>query len=227
MKIKVRFFILTALILFAFGCKKENSLSESSNKLEANSKIIFYFRGTINGTYTDWTVPDYKNGDNLNFRFNSGSGVDTLGGDCVNTFCKYMIEDVVIFQNNGAGATKNYIAAGFNISSKTGDRNEIINQFSIGQKTFGKPRFKITDPVNDGAYVYYIDDNGKEWCTHFGPGIQTNSIFKSEQLLNQPFGEISCLNIWKATFSCKLYDRMGNSISLDNCEFFTPVLVTR
>lgn len=216
------------IILFTTSCKKETSSTITSNTevtVEKNSKITFYFRGTISGIYKDWTVADYKNGNNLSYRFNSASAVDTLGGDCVNTFCKYMIEDVVIFQNNGAGATKNYIAAGFNISSKTGDRNDIINQFSVGQKNFGKPRFSILDPVKDGVYVYYIDENGKVWCSHFGSGNQNTSIFKSEQLLQQPFSEISCRNIWRATFSCTLYDRNGNSIKLDNCEFFTPVIV--
>lgn len=225
---KARLLAIIAVIVFAISCKKETeSLVATNTKvdIEDNSKITFYFRGTVNGIYKDWTVADYKNGDNLPYRFNSASGADTLGSDCVNTFCKYMIEDVVIFQNNGAGATRNYIAAGFNISSKTGDRNDIINQFSVGQKTFGKPRFNISDPVKDGVYVYYIDDNGKEWCSHFGSGNQAASIFKSEQFLPQPFSIISCKNIWRATFSCILYDRNGGSIKLDNCEIFTPSIV--
>jgi hypothetical protein len=228
MKSKARLLIILAAIILALSCKKETTYpmtTDSKVNIEDNSKITFYFRGTINGIYKDWTVVDYKNGNDLAYRFNSASGVDTLGSDCVNTFCKYMIEDVVIFQNNSTGVPRNYIAAGFNISSKTGDRNDIINQFSVGQKLFGKPRFNILDPVKDGVYVYYIDENGKEWCSHLGSGNQTNSIFKSEQLLPQPFPSISCKYIWRATFSCTLYDRNGNSIKLENCEFFTPVIV--
>jgi phage pi2 protein 07 len=228
MQNRIRLLGFPLVILFALSCKKEaTSTMPESIKVEVhkNSKISFYFRGTIDGKLKDWTVADYKNGDNLSYRFNSASGIDTLGSDCVNTFCKYMIEDVVIFQNNVAGPTKNYIAAGFSIGSKTGNRNDIINQFAIGQKTFGKPRFHISDPVKDGVYVYYIDENGKEWSSHFGSGNQTTSIFKSEQFLPQTFTEISCRNIWRATFSCTLYDRNSNSIRLDNCEFFTPVIV--
>lgn len=223
MKNKQTILGLTFIILFTLSCKKETTSSKSN--IDDNSKSIFYFRGTINGINKDWTVTDYKNGNDLPYRYNSASGVDALGTDCEATLCKYMIEDVVIFQNNGTGATKNYIAAGFNISSKTGDRSEIINQFNLGQKTFGKPRTTILDQVKDGVYVYYIDDNGKEWCSHFGSGNQTNSVFNSVELLPQTLPEISCRKIWRATFSCTLYDRNGNSIKLDNCEFYTPVLV--
>ncbi|MFB9052119.1 hypothetical protein ACFFVB_03415 [Formosa undariae] len=220
MKNMTRLFGITLIILFALSCEEETTFIEPSES-------IFYFRGTINGVYKDWTVTDHKNGDNLDYRFNSASGVDSLGSDCENTFCKYMFEDVDIFENNGAGTTKNYIAAGFYISSKTGDRNEIINQFSVGQKDFGKPRSSITDPVKDGVYVYYIDENGKVWCSHYGSGFQTNSSFKSEEFLKQPYTEISCENIWRATFSCILYDGNGSSIKLDNCELYTPVIVIK
>ena len=225
MKNKKTILWLTLITLFTLSCKKETT--SVKNSINENPTTIFYFRGTINGVVQDWTVADYKNGDNLPYRYNSASAVDTLGSDCENTFCKYMIEDVAIFQNNGAGATKNYIAAGFNISSKTGDRSEIISQFTVGPKAFGKPRTTILDPVKDGIYVYYIDENGKEWCSHFGSGNQTNSVFNSIELLPQTFAEISCKKIWRVTFSCTLYDRNGNSIKLDNCEFLTPVLVNK
>ncbi|MBL0154222.1 MAG: hypothetical protein IPP93_12315 [Chitinophagaceae bacterium] len=219
---------LIVIILFAVSCNKDTDAISTVNTKETVSEtptIQFYFRGTINGNYKDWTVTDIKNGENLVYRFNSASGVDTLSSDCVNTVCKYMLEDVVIFQNNGLNPMKNYIAAGFNISSKTGDRNEIISQFAVGPKTFGKPRMKITDPVKDGIYVFYIDENGKPWCSHWGSGNQANSVFKSEQLLPQPFHEISCRKIWKATVTCMLYDQEGNSLKVENGEFFTPVIV--
>ncbi|MFT3682341.1 MAG: hypothetical protein QM791_18950 [Ferruginibacter sp.] len=217
MKNNIRLLGITVIILFALGCKKKTG--------PVTPSISFYFRGTINGVYKDWTVTDYKNGNNQDYRYSAASAIDTFGNDCVNTFCKYMIEDVVIFQNNGAGAAKNYIAAGFNISSKTGDRNDIIAQFSVGEKIFGKPRLAVTDPVKDGVYVYYIDENGKEWCSHWASGDQPGSIFKSAGLLPQSLPEISCRNTWRATFSCTLYDRDSNSVKLDNCELFTPVVV--
>jgi phage pi2 protein 07 len=222
---------IVAIVSLA-ACKKEATSEENKAQIDNpespnNLSIEFYFRGTINGVYNDWTVKDYRNGENLPYRYNSATGGDVLGSDCVNTFCKYMIEDVTIFQNNGAGATKNYIAAGFNISSKTGNRSEILSQFIPGLKPFGTPRFTINEPVKNGGYVYYIDENGKEWCTHFGSGIQTNSFFESNELLPQPFSEIYCSNIWRVKFTCNLYDRNGNSIRVENGEIFTPVLVKK
>jgi hypothetical protein len=229
---KFRYTSLAVIVLIAFCCKKETTYTESQSARpatninpEKDSNIVFYFRGTINGIYKDWTIADHKNGENLAYRFNAGSGVDTLGSDCINTFCKYMIEDVDIFQNNGPGPTKNYIAADFYMSSKTGNRNDIINQYAVGPKAFGKPRLNISDPVKDGIDVYYIDENGKEWSSFFGSGDQTNSYFNSVQLLDQPFPDISCRKIWRASFSCTLYDRNDNSIKLDSCEFFTPAIV--
>jgi len=209
--------VLLSLNALLPGCKKETH----------KQSIQFYFRGTINGLHKDWTVADYKNGDDLKYRYNVGSGLGTLSNDCVNTFCKYMIEDAEVFQNNGPGPTKNYIAASFYISSKTGDRNEILDQFTSGKKTFGKPRVTIDDPVKDGVYVYYIDENGKEWSSYFGSGDQSESIFEIEELALQPFTEINCMNIWNARFSCDLYDYSGNSIHLDKCELFTPFLLKK
>jgi hypothetical protein len=228
MHTQTRLAFLVVILLLSLSCKKEAAPVKPAaeiNDPELNVSGLFYFRGTINGVYKDWTVTDYKNGEDQPYRYNTGSGVDTLGSDCVNSYCKFMIEDVNIFQNNGAGPTRNYIDAGFNIASKTGNRQDIISQFSVGQKIFGKPRNTITEPVRDGAYVYYIDENGKEWCTHFSSGNQANSIFNSVQLLPQLFPEIYTLNIWRARFSCTLYDRNGNSIRLENGEFYTPALV--
>lgn len=220
--------VIIIFTVFLSSCQKSNGISNATTDQSViDSDVKFYFRGAINGVSKDWTVVDYKNGDNLEFRYNAASARDSLGNDCVNTFCKYMIEDADIFQNNGSGSTKNYIAVGFNISSKSGDRSEIISQFSPGEKTFGKRRVTINDSVHDGVYVYYIDENGKEWCSDFGSGIQSESIFKIEELLPQPFTEINCRNIWKASFSCILYDHEGYFIRLDNCELFTPILVKK
>jgi hypothetical protein len=224
------------ILLLALGslvaCQKESTINRTTGEtlismLADTATGNFYFRGTINGAYKDWTVTDYKNGEDLKYRFNAGSAIDTLSSDCKNTFCKFLLDDVVIFENNGPGPTKNYIAAGFNISTKTGDRNEIISQFAAGQKTFGKPRSSISDSVRDGMYVYYIDENGKSWCSFSGSGDQKNSIVISDGLYPQPYPEISCSNIWKVNFSCILYDENGSSLQLKNCEFFTPVLVRR
>ena len=229
MQYRLIYLAIVFLGLFTSSCKKETPVEKpyEAEFIEADPNMTFYFRGIINGVQKNWTVTSYKDDQSLPYRFNSASGVEALGTDCKKTFCKYLMEDVEIFQNNGAGPAKNLIAAVFNISSRTGDRKEIIKQFYPGQKVFGKPRMTISDPVKDGVYIYYIDETGKEWSSFNGTGLQTGSSFKSENFFIQPFSEISCLNIWKATFSCTLYDKNGNSIQVVDGEFFTPVLVKK
>ena len=226
-------FSLSMFLCLLFGCKKEDPerLSSVFPSLET-PKTTFYFRGNINGVYKDWTVTDYNtstnNGwGNSKYYFNAASAVGALGEACEGSFCKNLMEDVVIAEWNGPGLTKNYIAAGFYIASNTGDRSEIIRQFEAGEKSYGIPRKSISDPVRDGVYVYYIDENKKQWCSHWGAAEQSGSKFTSVELLPQPDPKISCLKRWKATFSCTLYDGLGNSIALKDGVIYSPVLVKK
>lgn len=218
---------IVSLALLMTGCRKDNAsdMSNQEQKQPFNPNLKFFFRGTVDGVRKDWTVNSYKNELSLPYRFSSNSIKQSLTENCKTAACKYLSEDVVIFQNSGAGVTKNYILVGINISSSTGDRNEIIEQFCPGRKSYGKPRSSINDPIKDGVYVIYVDENGKEWSSYYGTGLQTNSSFKSIKFSGQPYQEIPYLNIWKALFTCTLYDKTGNSIQMVDAEIYSPVLV--
>lgn len=77
-------------------------------------------------------------------------------------------------------------------------------------------------PPTDGVQIAWTDGSGKRWCSSWGSGDQTGSSFKVtehtkiEYQIGQPLdGRYNS----KGTFTCKLYDAQGNSMTVKDGKF--------
>src|SRR4029079_5417631 len=115
---------------------------------------------------------------------------------------------------------------GFNMATTRTGREEIISWFSLGAKTFAspvRPATELLNPAYNGVYVYYVDENGKDWATQ--RGTQQGSTFESVLFIDETRTDVPAKKGWKAKFSCRLYDNSGNFITVENGEIFAPVLL--
>lgn len=89
-----------------------------------------------------------------------------------------------------------------------------LSVFNLGTYNYGNLQSYST--AMDGIVIEYYDNSGKVWKSDNGSGNQTGSSFSVSQLddilvLGNIYGYIV-----KASFNCKLYDNLGNSITLTN-----------
>ncbi|MBP6431410.1 MAG: hypothetical protein KA319_06555 [Ferruginibacter sp.] len=92
--------------------------------------------------------------------------------------------------------------------------------FTNGIKRFGLLRLFCSDQIADGIVVTYTDNNNKNWHSK---NINISDIFEQISLTDKKSIDGLYEKDWKARFSCKLYDDIGNSINAENCEIFGPV----
>lgn len=226
---KISWSVLLGVIVLA-GCKKEDKLFKENSSLPAETisavptagADTFYFKAVIDGTPVNWVVADQKQVSNAMYRSGTSFGAGQLSGDNAEGAGRYLIANTVIFKNNIQNVPQ--IAAGFNIATRGGDRNELTAYFLPGSKAFGVPRSNATDAVNDGVFIKYIDANGKEWVSYSANSVQSNGSFESEIFSDEKKAvDGNGSKKWKAKFSCKLFDSNGKSISLQKGEIYGPV----
>ena len=228
--LKISWPVLLGVFVLA-ACKKEDKLFKENSSVAANTTSAiatagadsFYFKAVIDGTPVNWVVADQKQVSNALFLSRASFGAGQLNGNNSETEGRYLIANTVIYKNN----IHNYpqIAAGFNIATTRGDRSELTAYFLPGMKAFGIPRNNVADAVNDGVFIKYIDANGKEWVSYSVNTTQTNGSFESEVFTDETKSvDGNGSKKWKASFSCKLYDSNGKSISLQQGEIYGPVL---
>ena len=211
----IRIICSVLLVLLLASCKKQDKLNTGYiPTIKKNEKISttadsFYFRAVINGEEVNWVVEDYNNGTDQSYQTNAIYGLSQVGGECSDNNCHYFIANTVIFINNVQNIPQ--ISAGFNIATNNGDKSEIRPYFLPGMKIFGMPRSSVSEPVRDGVVIRYIDKNNTEWVSHYGQSIQTGSYFQSTLLTEARNEDSKYEKKWKANFSCRLYDRSGNS----------------
>jgi hypothetical protein len=225
---KISWPVLLGVIVLA-GCRKEDKLFKENSSVPAETISAiptagadsFYFKAVIDGTPVNWVVADQKQVSNSLYRSGTSFGAGQLNGDA-ETAGRFLIANTVIFKNNVQNIPQ--IAAGFNIATRSGDKNELSAYFLPGTKVFGVPRSNAAEPVNDGVFIKYIDGNGKEWVSYSGNSAQSNGTFESELFTDETRSvEGNGSKKWKAKFSCKLYDSNGKSISLQSGEIYGPV----
>jgi hypothetical protein len=85
---------------------------------------------------------------------------------------------------------------------------ERLAMFQIGSYPYGVG--STSSATVDGASIVYADATGKEWFSELGP--QTGSTFSVAEIVDNP--DNTSIKIFKATFSCKLYDGSGGSIQV-------------
>lgn len=196
-KLIVCFLVLSCIV----SCKKDKSSDE-------DEKLPFYFTATINGKAVKYE------GNDLNTTFLSGvsSPLNALG------------EDVDIYEGtviqNPMDPDKNSIYVHIlKFFDHDPDFTEKVNMFHTGDYPYGFGQ--VSSATINGATVSYIDENGKEWWSELG--AQTGSTFTINELTDNP--NPTSLKIFKASFSCKLYDGNGASIQVSDAVIRGKILL--
>ncbi|HWR33056.1 MAG TPA: hypothetical protein VN451_06005, partial [Chitinophagaceae bacterium] len=185
----------------------------------------FYFNAKLNGSSLSWIVPSKNNQPSYDFHSGASYGYNSLTGQCNEDFCFYLIAFTQIFKN--APSLDPQINVGFNMATQQTGRDEYLSWFTPGFKNYGLKRAstitEILDPRKNGVIVYYIDPNGKSWSSI--SGSQLGSIFESVSLIDLQYPNSYLNKIWKAKFSCKLYDDAGNWINVENAEIYNRIML--
>ncbi len=187
-----------AIVLFALllSCSKNNdSLNED--------KYPYYFTATINGSAVKYEANDIDSEDGCGISAPSSS---TIPSD-------YDIYQGTFFIH-GFELTKNVIYVHI-LKYFTHDPSgsEILGMLHLGVYPYGVS--DVSSSTINGASIDYTDANGKGWSSEAGP--QTGSSFTVNEIVDNPNG--SSGKIFKASFSCKLYDASGASIEVKNAVF--------
>jgi hypothetical protein len=195
--------ILISVILafIYFSCSKKEIRETSS------PQDIFYFSGTVNGIAVNWTTPC---NDPSGSRANAMTSEGILSNDCINTFCKEVTEGGSI---NSTPAINYQSPNGISVyfiqaTKKDWDFSEIRTLFNPGFKPFACYRRNINSPVHNGIFISYTDADNHGWDSSLEWGDQDGSSFESVELKDAAPGK-PYEKIWKARFSCKLYQVHG------------------
>ncbi|MGZ8541417.1 MAG: hypothetical protein ACXWV6_12250, partial [Chitinophagaceae bacterium] len=159
----------------------------------------FYFSATINGASIKYEAND------LNSQYECGiSSPYSATGD------EYDIYEGTFIQDGNDPLKNNiyvHILKYFNHYPSPTERLAMIN---LRNYPFGLS--DVSTATINGASIIYADATGKEWSSE--PGSQTGSTFSITELVDNP--DNTSDKIFKATFSCKLYDGNGGSIGVNN-----------
>lgn len=186
-KLLIFVLVLSSII----SCKKNSS----DNK----EQFPFYFSATINGSAVKYEAND------LNSRYECGiSSPYNANGE------EYDIYEGTLIQDGNDPSRNNiyvHILKYFNHYPLYPERLAMLTI-----RDYGYGSGDVSTSTVNGASIFYTDSNGKEW--HSELGSQTGSSFSITELVDNPDGTSG--KIFKATFSCKLYDENGASIQVTN-----------
>lgn len=221
----MRKFSAFIVLVILIACKK-NSVNNESSANGVNSTDSFYFKAKMNGKYLSWIVPSHKNESSFSYVTNAQWGYSDLSKDCGEGNCYYMDASTEIRAN--LAEPKERVAIGFNMATQRMGREEISSWFVAGSKSYAypvRPVSALTNSVYNGVYIYYVDANGKDWATQ--RGFQQKSSFQSLLFADEVRTDVTPQKVWKAKFSCRLYDIAGNFIDVEDGEVYGPVLLPR
>ena len=188
-----KLFILVVVSIVAVSCKKNKS--DDNNQ----GQFPYYFTATINGASVKYEAND------LNSQYACGTSApfDAIGDDYDIYEGTFIVDENDFTKNNIYVHLLKY----FDHDPLGAER---LAMFQVGSYPYG---FGSTDPSTiDGASIVYADATGKEWFSELG--TQTGSTFSISEIVDNP--DNTSIKIFKATFSCKLYDGSGGSIQVNN-----------
>lgn len=191
-KIKVLLPIAFLLVVAASSCKKESS--------SQNDPFPFHFTATINGSAVKYEAND------LNSRYGCGiSQPENSYGDTDYDVYEgtVILDEEDVFKNSIAVHILKY----FNHDPSHEERHSMIK---LGSYSYGVG--DVSNLTVNGATIEYTDANGVAWISEIGS--QSGSTFEITEIVDNPDGTSG--KIFKATFSCKLYDGTGASIQVSN-----------
>ena len=192
MRIRQYLSVLLASSFFLTSCKKENS---------EPSKYPFYFVGKINGRQIRYEAND-----------------STTAYKCQNSSNSFGIPPNVeqyegtFFWNPGDAYRNQIIVQILKRFSHTPDLTERKGIWKAGNVKYGVGSLGgVTANVIEGVTIRYLDENLIVWTSE--AGSQNGSTFTVTELWSSNEG-----TVFRAIFSCTLFDSNGNPMKLENCE---------
>jgi hypothetical protein len=199
-----KFTMFTAFLFLMFVV----TASKKDNSSKNNFRPEFYFTGEIAGKQVNYLVDDNTN------TYSAGPFKQENSTDPDYDYYKGTVvgETKDIYKNNIYVTILKY----FNHHPAL---PELFSMIHTGKFGYG-----VGDESNttvDGAAIMYLDENGNQWSSEFGP--QNGSCFSISEVTDYPGSAI--MKVFKACFSCKLYDPTGTkSIQISNATIRGTVL---
>lgn len=180
------------------ACKKDNS----------NTNYPYYFTATINGVNIKYEANDEDSRYGCGISQPSSANVP----DDYDIYEGTLIEDMMTSSSNQIYV---HILKYFTDDPTLNERVAMIH---LGAYGYGKS--DVSSATVNGASITYIDKDGKTWSSEAGD--QTGSTFTITELIDNP--ESINGKIFKANFSCKLYDGNAGSIQVINATIRGKIL---
>jgi len=175
-------------------------LSCSKNSSNNEDKYPFYFTATINGSAVKYEANDIDSQYGCGFSAPSSS----------TAFTDYDIYQGTVIQDDYDMTKNNIYVHVLKYFNHEPSESEVRGMLYLGNYPYGVSN--VSSSTINGASIGYTDANGKGWDTEAGP--QTGSTFTVTEISDNPDGTSG--KIFKASFSCKLYDGSGASIEVKN-----------
>ena len=183
--------VFVFVLSFITSCKKDSS----NNK----DQFPFYFSATINGAAVKYEAND------LNSQYECGiSSPYSASGE------EHDIYEGTLIQDGNDPSRNNIYVHILKYFDHYPSDPERFAMLTIDNYGYGSSDVS-TSTVN-GASIRYTDGNGKEWDSELGS--QIGSSFSITELVDNP--DDTSNKIFKASFSCKLYDGNGGTIQVTN-----------
>ena len=215
---KVNHLLLTGFSLIFFAsCQKETNFSQTgtagsgggSNSGNGGSTYPYYFIATIKGASVKYEANDL----NSTYACGISQPENSTGFTDYDIYEGTVIADPLDFSKSNIHV---HILKYFDHDPSAAERAAMIKTGSYG---YGVGN--VDNTTVNGAAIDYIDANGDNWFSETGP--QTGSTFSITELINNTNGTSG--KIFKATFSCKLYDINGaTSIQVTNATIRGKIL---
>ena len=190
MKRSLLAFLLAPVLLFFISCQKEGDGNGSGS-----SSFPYYFTATVNGATVKYEAND----------LNSAYGCGISQPESSLGFTDYDIYEGTVFMNP-VDFSKNtinvHILKYFDHDPSAAERSAMIKLGSYGYGVSD-----VSSSTVNGASIDYVDASGNSWFSETGP--QAGSTFTITELITNSNGTSG--KIFKATFSCKLYNANGTS----------------
>lgn len=216
---KIFTIMIIGMLLTTISCKKDTN-SDTTNPTGNNTPTPteHYFEATIDGATVKFVANTNGYSEGAKDAY-AGSTLNGNGWEWVP--CSFFCDFSLALQNL---PSKNEAGIGIirNTTTDITELNDYINLISVKSYGYGKMAKSTSENGIEGAYVYYVDNNGKLWTSDKGTANQTGSAFSLTEYTNSTstMYKKEC----KATFSCKLYDGAGNVKTLTNGKLWGGII---
>ncbi len=209
------------VLIFIAGCAKDESpapetTTTTTTVVKTNTvDSTIYFRASINGTqfnlFSD-TLYSYAIGDSMR---NIPKGIE------------YKPFSFVVQKNKGTFVLKNSGGIMFVFdTTKVLNNDAYRSLIKVKSYTYGKiARDSSGQVINglNGARIFFYDTNGVKWASDKASGDQAGSTFSVTEYSD--LAVEGSLKKIKANFSCKLYNDLGQVMTVSNGAFSGRIIL--